>query len=187
MALRMLAKLPRRADSPAPLAPRLMRGTAIAAITPMITTTMTNSTRLKARFPDLILMIAYSLGFLFQRPITLGCTCVRRDAHSAQYNYRCRAAATLVPRQQGQQRVTITTTETDLVADDLGKDAPVYRLTDSHPRTVQDRYFETFLNEHGLEVVLTQKTGAGSLPRIGAARRPCTPLIGRVAVRKGSE
>jgi hypothetical protein len=50
MAARIPAMSPRTADCVAPLAPRLIRGTAIAAMIPMMTMTITNSTRLKARF-----------------------------------------------------------------------------------------------------------------------------------------
>ena len=78
-----LAKLPRRADSPAPLAPRLIRGTAIAAITPMMTTTITNSTRLNARFLDRTVMIAYSLEFLVRCPTPLGrCMALNHTQHT---------------------------------------------------------------------------------------------------------
>src|SRR5262245_50573886 len=60
IAFRSVARSPASAESPAPAAPRLIRGTAIAAMIPMITTTMTSSIRLnarRARFPRLATIV----------------------------------------------------------------------------------------------------------------------------------
>src|SRR5436190_21037207 len=66
MALRRVARSPASAESPAPAAPRLILGTAMAAMIPMITTTITSSIRLKprrARFLGSVRTISTSGGY----------------------------------------------------------------------------------------------------------------------------
>src|SRR3954465_4200456 len=77
MALRRTLRLPASAESAAPLAPRLSRGMAIAAMMPMITTTMTSSIRLKPlRLLRRVADIPCSYGFPFlghPKPISGRC------------------------------------------------------------------------------------------------------------------
>ena len=69
MALRMVARFPRRADSPEFLLAELIRGIATAAMTPRMTITITSSTRLNAfRFANGMAHVSAPQGQLHSHP-----------------------------------------------------------------------------------------------------------------------